>query len=89
MTADPGVPLAHYRQHAPRCHGVAFHCKCGGYWVSSLETVIEELTRRGLGNENTGIRAVVKFSQRPCPECGGPATETRPAWAPEPERSAP
>lgn len=80
------VPLSHYRQHADRCHGVAFHCKCGGYWVSPLETVIDELTRRGLGSENTGIRAVVQFSQRPCPSCGGQARETTPAWAPEPER---
>lgn len=89
LNEDGGVPLSHYREHADRCHGVAFHCKCGAFWVSPLEAVIEELKRRGLGDENTGVRAVVKFSQRPCPKCGGPARQTTPAWAPDPRRKEP
>src|SRR6516164_6163902 len=54
---DPGVPLAHYRQHRG---GVTLIClDCNGHRVFDLEAVIRRLSARGVGGETTGVRAVV------------------------------
>lgn len=80
----PGVPLSSYRGNT-RCHGVAFHCSdCPGYWVAPLETVIADLTERGAGSAETGVRDVAGLTLKPCPECGGRRISSYPAWAPGP-----
>lgn len=53
---DPGVPLAHYRQHNASVR--LFYLICQDERTLPLEAVIERLKARGLGEENTGIRAV-------------------------------
>lgn len=76
---EPGVPLAHYREHAG-C-GVRFCCgRCAWSKDVALERVITRLERQGLGDAGTGIREVARFSRRPCPSCGAQAWETRPAF---------
>ena len=44
----------------------------------NLEAVIERLRLRGIGGEETGIRAVAGFTREPCPRCGGKRFESRP-----------
>jgi hypothetical protein len=75
---DPGVPLAHYRQHGA---GVLVICAgCRQTRTFGLEPVIRRLMARGVGDERTGIRAVANFVRDPCPRCGGRRFETRPAF---------
>lgn len=76
-----GVELAHYREHAG-C-GVLFYCQalgCGHGWRVELEAVIERLKARGVGDERTGIRAVGRLAEKPCPRCGALGFETRPGF---------
>jgi hypothetical protein len=65
---DPGVPLAHFRQHGA---AVLFCCPCGRSKTVPLEAVIKA------AGETTGIRAVAALATRPC-DCGRMAWETRP-----------
>ncbi len=77
---DPGVPLAHYRQHGA---GVLLICAgCQRSRTFGLEPVIRRLMARGVGDERTGIRAVAGFVREPCPRCGGWRFETRPDFPP-------
>lgn len=74
--ANPGVPLAHYREHRG---SVILEClDCMGYRRFDLEAVISRLAARGVGGEGTGIRAVASFVRAPCPRCGGSRFESRP-----------
>jgi hypothetical protein len=78
LPPNPGVPLAHYRQHKA---GVRLTCLgCMHRRELPLEAVIERLKARGLGDETTGIMAVADFVRRPCPRCGGERFETAPAF---------
>jgi hypothetical protein len=55
---DPGVPLAHYRQHSA---GVRFTCRdCQHHADLPLEAVIARLEARKLGGELTGCAAAWK-----------------------------
>ena len=77
---DPGVPLAHYRQHRG---GVTLIClDCNGHRVFDLEAVIRRLSARGVGGETTGVRAVASYVRQPCPRCGGARFESRPYFPP-------
>lgn len=65
---DPGIPLAHYREHGA---GVLLICEaCGDLQHLGLEAVIKRLVARGVGDENTGIRAVARLTRGPCKKCG-------------------
>jgi hypothetical protein len=75
---DPGVPLAHYRQHGAGVMLICLRCQNGRTF--GLEPVIRRLEARGLGGERTGIRAVAGFVREPCPSCGAGRFETRPAF---------
>ena len=77
---NPGVPLAHYRQHDG---AVLLTClDCVHSRTLPLEAVISRLAARELGGEGTGITAVAGFVREPCPRCGGSRFETRPEfWA--------
>lgn len=77
---DPGVPLAHYREHHG-C-GVRFCCRaCAASFDAPLEAVIRKLELRRLGGPETGVRAIARLSRQPCRRCGNVAWETRPAFA--------
>jgi hypothetical protein len=81
--AHPGVPLAHYRQHGA---GVRLTClDCMGHRDLPLEGVIKRLKVRGLGDDETGIRAVAGFVSAPCPTCAGRRFETAPAFPTRPK----
>jgi len=83
-SVDPGVPLAHYRQHDGA--GVSLTClDCLRHRAFPLEAVIARLKARGLGDERTGIRAVAGFVAAPCPTCGGSRFETRPHFPTKPK----
>lgn len=76
QATDPGVPLAHYRQHRG---GVSLQClDCMGHRIFDLGAVIRRLAARGVGGERTGIEAQAGFVREPCPRCGGARFETRP-----------
>ena len=75
---EPGVPLAHYRQH--RATVRTFCRNCALTLELDLEEVIAGLVARGRGDENTGIRAVAKTFRRPCERCGMLAWETTPGF---------
>ncbi len=76
---NPGVPLAHYRQHGG---GVRLTCVARmRHRDLPLEPVIARLEARGVGNAQTGIKAVAAFVTAPCPSCGGRHFETAP-WFP-------
>lgn len=80
MTEDDGVPLSHYRQHKA---GVLLICgPCAKSRTLDLEAVILRLIERGHGNAETGIRAVARFVEGPCPHCGARKWETRPDFPP-------
>jgi hypothetical protein len=82
LTFDPGVPLSHYRQHEA---GVLLICESCVYVRSlPLEAVISRLVERGVGDENTGTRAVAKLTRGPCPECGARNWTTRPDFPSRP-----
>jgi hypothetical protein len=75
-TTEPGVPLAHYRQHDA---GVCLTClDCMHHRTLGLESVIRRLRVRGVGDQTTGIKAVASFVRAPCPRCGGERFESRP-----------
>lgn len=76
QTAELGVPLDHYRQHRG---AVELTClTCMDRRTFDLEAVICRLAARGVGNDQTGIRAVAGFVREPCPRCGGTCFESRP-----------
>jgi hypothetical protein len=82
-TTAPGVPLAHYRQHNG---AVTLTClDCMRYRRFDLEAVIRRLEARGLGGEQTGVKAVAGFVREPCPRCGGARFESRPHFPPMPK----
>lgn len=72
---DPGVPLAQYSGQAD----VLLMCN-GCTYVRSLPLgqVIARLRERGVGDAQTGIRAVARLMTGPCPRCGAWKWETRP-----------
>lgn len=73
---DPGVPLSHYRQHKA---GVLLICDaCNDLQHLPLEAVIARLVDRGVGNEDTGIRAVAKLTRGSCKKCGARSWTTVP-----------
>jgi hypothetical protein len=77
-TVDPGVPLAHYREHGA---GVWLTClDCMNAREFGLETVIGRLVARRVGSAATGIKAVAGFVRDPCPRCGGRRFDTSPAF---------
>jgi hypothetical protein len=66
---EPGIPLAHYRQHGA---GVWLTClDCMNHREFELEAVIRRLVARGVGSAATGIKAVAAYVTEPCPRCGG------------------
>ena len=80
---NPGVPLAHYRQHQG---GVRLICSdCEASRAPPLEPIIARLKARGVGGENTGIRAVAQFVREAYPQCGGQRFETWPWFPPTPK----
>lgn len=77
---DPGVSLFHYRQHQAR---VGLICRdCHLHRSLDLEAVIARLIARGVGDAETGVRAIAKFVNARCPRCGGKRFETRPEFPP-------
>lgn len=73
-----GVPLAHYVGHGA---GVRFSCNgCQASHDVLAIKVVARLQARGLGGPETGVRAVARLSDRPCPRCGARRWETRPAF---------
>ena len=77
-TFDPGVPLAYYRQPGD---GLRLTClDCMGHRDTALEPVIRRLEVRGLGDANTGIKAVAGFVTAPCRSFGGSRFETSPCF---------
>ena len=75
---QPGVPLAHYRQHGA---GVRLFCRdCMLSRDLPLESVIERLEARCVGGAGTGIRALAGLVREACPRCGGRRFETTPAF---------
>lgn len=79
MPDEPGVSLAHYRQHRA---GVLLICNaCQKSRTLNLEAVIRRLQERGVGGPETGIRAVARFVSQPC-ACGAVRWETRPYFPP-------
>ena len=78
--ADPGVPLAHYREHGA---GVWLTClDCMNARKFELEAVIRRLVSRGVGSAATGVKAVASYVTVPCPRCGGRRFDTSPAFPP-------
>lgn len=78
---DPGLPLSHWLTN-DQCEGVALHCaSCGGMEVVPVQTMIDGLKARGLGDENTGIADVASFMTK-AHRCGKVAWGSRPAWKP-------
>jgi len=76
--ADPGVPLAHYRDHDA---GVRLTClDCMDRRDLPLEPVIRRLRARGVGDSGTGIKAVASYVTAPCPRGGGRRFDTSPAF---------
>lgn len=81
---EPGVELAHFRQHG--C-GVRFTCRdCKRHHDVDLEVVIARLQARGVGGAHTGIRTVARLAEKPCERCGATRFETTPAWPSGEER---
>ena len=77
-TADPGVPLAQYRDLGA---GVLLTCMdCIHRREFPLEFVINRLAAQGVGGGWTGIKAVAGFVRDPCPRCGGRRFDTSPAF---------
>jgi len=77
---DPGVPLSHYVANHPTA-GVRFTCEaCQASHDVPVADVVARLRARGLGDEQTGIRAVASFAERPCQRCGAMRWSTRPAF---------
>jgi hypothetical protein len=80
MRDDPGVELAHYRDHHPAA-GVSFYCcACHAHHDVPVARVIERLKARGIGGERTGVREVGRLADQPCAKCGAVAWETRPSF---------
>lgn len=76
---DTGVELAHYLLDGRCC--VRFSCMgCQMARDFPVQQVIDRLKARGLGGERTGIRAVARFVEKPCPRCNGFRFETTPGW---------
>ena len=75
---EPGVPLAHYRDHGA---GVWLTClDCMNHRKFGLEAVIGRLVARGVGGGATGIKALASYVTEPCPRCGGRRFDTSPAF---------
>jgi hypothetical protein len=80
MRDDPGVPLRHYMREHPGS-GVRFCCTgCMASHDVPVARVVKRLQVRGLGGEETGVRAVAWFAERPCARCGAMRWETAPAF---------
>jgi hypothetical protein len=87
MRDDPGVPLAHYLQHPGA--GVRFHCRaCQASHDVPVARVVGRLKAHGLGDEQTGVRAVAWLADQPCARCGAVRWETTPAFQLMAERPA-
>lgn len=82
---DPGVPLGHYRQHKANvlliCNGCALSRSL------PLDAVVARLQARGVGGDETGIRAVARLTNRPCPRCGKTDFQSRPHFPSIPGQS--
>lgn len=79
---EPGVPLAHYRQHGA---DVELGCiGCAYARTLDLETVIARLDARGLDGAAVGMVELARHVTEPCPRCGGREWYTRPAMPPPP-----
>ena len=76
MTKDPGVPLAHYRQHQA---DLLLMCGCPHSQVVPLETVISRRTARGFDAAQVGAREAVNLTPRPGAKCGTARWTRRPA----------
>jgi hypothetical protein len=80
MRDDPGVPLAHYLNDHQGA-GVRFYCRaCHASHDVPVGRVVERLKARGLGGEETGVRAVARLADQPCARCGAMKWETTPAF---------
>jgi hypothetical protein len=76
---DDGVPLSHYLSDHPDT-AVRFGCTaCQRSQDLDLPLVLARLKARRIGDERTGIRALARLADRPCPRCGAMRWETRPA----------
>jgi hypothetical protein len=83
---DDGVPLSHYLAHGD-LYGLRFEClACQESFDVPLSEVVAKLKSQGLGDENTGVKAVGRLSTRPCGRCGAVRWMTRPAHHPRPPR---
>jgi hypothetical protein len=73
-----GVPLAAYRANRADVLLTCLDC----FWRLTIdrEVVITRLQARGVGGEDTGIKAVAEFVTRRCPRCGGLRFDTCPAF---------
>lgn len=79
---EPGVPLAHYREHGAN---VEMHCNgCALCKVVPLESVITRLNARGLDGPRIGIVELANYVTTPCERCGRMSWTTRPAWPARP-----
>lgn len=79
MNEDDGVPLAHYIENHPDA-GVQFNCQaCAAHRNYPIPDVVAWLRRAGLGDEQTGVRALARLRRRPC-ACGAVRWESRPAF---------
>jgi len=80
---EPGVPLAHYRDHGA---GVWLTCPdCVNHRELPLEAVIRRLIARGVGSAATGIKEVAGYVNRPCPRCGGRRFDSSSAFPARPK----
>ena len=74
---NPGVRLAHYRDHGA---GVRLTCRdCQLHRDLPLEAVIARLEARGSGGGHTGIVELAGLVRAPCQRCGSLAV-TAPCW---------
>lgn len=81
--ADPGVPLAHYRKHSAAVNLTCLDCM--QHRVFELGAIIRRLSARGVGGEQTGVRAVAGFVRQPCTRCVGMRFESRPDFPQRPK----
>lgn len=78
----PGVPLIDLLAADPKCR-VLFSCRdCMLCFMLPIAQVVRGLQARGDGDASTGVRAVARFTRKPCARCGGRRFETRPAYSP-------
>ena len=78
---SPGLSLAQCSEQS-RCVGVRLSChSCGAARDIGFPVVVADLTRRGVGGWDTGIRTVAVLARRPCAKCGEQKYATGPAWS--------